>query len=62
MQGQGAKLFYVCGKDNYLFVACRNSCGFHTNLEPPKYFYPQAFEGKTCYRYKKWYLHIDSEY
>ena len=25
------------------YLACRNSCGFQKNLEPPKYFYLQAF-------------------
>ena len=27
---------------NRTFKDCRNSCGFQTNLKPPKYFYPQA--------------------
>ena len=41
---------WLGGKGYRLSVACRNSCGFQINLEPPKYFYPQAFVDKTCYR------------
>ena len=43
-------LIWLGGKGYCLSVACRNSCGFQINLEPPKYFYPQAFVDKTCYR------------
>ena len=48
------KVFYVCRQKSillrlrrkgiFLSVACTNSCGFKKNLEPPKYFYPQALE------------------